>query len=137
MPKFAGISELTFYPLNVNMAAVAATEHNINMRPRLGSLAILDYTPTEWRYLLALSAAPTTGNVTIALKSDGAVVASEVVALSGNSTISNRLQVPVSAIAGEARLSCEVDVTAAADAGITGVFHSVVSVEQPVTLTGC
>jgi hypothetical protein len=137
MAKFAGISELTFHPLAVVMDAVAETQTDVNMRPKLGPLATLDYKPTEWRYLLELSATPTQGSATITLYSDGAVVASETVALSGNQTISNRTQVAVSAIAGESRFSVGVDVTSAADAGITATLHSVVSVEQPTVLSGC
>lgn len=137
MSKFAGVSELMFPAMPVNMAAVAQTQTDANMRPRLGPLAVLDYKPTEWRYLLRLSSAPTQGSATVKLFADDALIASDVVALNGNSTISNRMAVNVANVAGESRLSVAVDVTAAANAGITATLDSVVSVEQPVVLSGC
>ena len=137
MAKFTGISELNFYGMAVDMAAVGETQTDVNMRPRLGPLASLDYAPTSWRYLLALSAAATQGSVTIELLADTVVVSSQTIALNGNSTISNRVDVPVSAVSGAARLSVNVSVTGAGQSGLTGIINSVVSVEQPLVFTGC
>jgi hypothetical protein len=137
MAKFAGVSELVFLGLSKAADSVGSEQTDINMRPRLGPLASLDYKPSEWRYLVVFSSVPTGGNATIKLLQDGALIASEAVALNGNATISNRRSVPVSAVSGEAQLSVEIEITTGSNAGVVATVHSVLSVEQPLAISGC
>lgn len=138
MTVFAGKAVLPFEPkMAVNMAAIAATATPANLQPNLGPLAALTYKPTRMRYLIRLSAAPTVGAATLNLKAGETVIRAEAVSLVGVTTISNSVAVDLSSVAGETPLSVELDVTAAADAGITATLDAVLDVEQPVTLTGC
>lgn len=138
MTIIANKTDIQFEPKQaVDLATVAATETPENIKPNLGNLASLDYKPTEWRYLLRLSAAPTQGSATIKLKAGTVVIASETVSLNGITTASNRRMIALSGVKGEDRLSVEVDVTAAADAGITGTIDSTLSIDHPVVSAGC
>ena len=121
----------------VEMDTVAETQTHENLRPRLGPLSQLSYKLAEWRYRVKLSATPTTGNVTIKLVNGTTVIRSESFSLNGISEFSNRVNVDVSPVTGEAELSVLVDVTASADAGTTATVDSVLSVDVPMTVIGC
>jgi hypothetical protein len=138
MSALVGKAELNFEPkMAVALDAVAKTATPDNMRPELGYLSQLTFKPTEWRYLVRLSAAPTAGSVAITLYAGGEIIRSEVVSLNGVTVISNRVKVSLANVSGEVPLSVEVDVTSAADTGITATIDSIVAVDQPLTLIGC
>ena len=137
MSKFAGISELNLGALTAALDATGTTATPEPMRAKLGPLSALDYTPVEWRWHLSLSSAPTQGSATVRLMADGTTLRSATVDLNGVSETGNAEQVSVSGVDGAARLYLEIEVTAAADAGITADAQSVVAVEQPVIVSGC
>lgn len=138
MSVLAGITSLCFEPkMGVLLDAIAVTGTPENLRPRMGPLANLTYKPANWRYMVRLSAAPTSGSVTIRLLAGETVIQTKTQAISGLTEISDRRPVDLSAVAGEAELRVELDVTVAANAGITATLDSYVDVEQPLTITGC
>lgn len=138
MSALAGKAVLPFEPkMKALMDAIGVTDTPQNLRPNLGPLSLLKYKPSRWRYLLRLSAAPTVGSVEIKLLSGTTVIRSEAFSLVGATTLSNNVAVDLSQVSGESDLSVRVDVTAAADAGITATLDSVVDVEQPLTIAGC
>lgn len=138
MTVLAGITNLGFEPkMGAAMDAVATTATPINMQPKLGPLANLSYKPTSWRYLVRLSSAPTVGTASVRLMAGATVIKSQDLAIVGATAISDNVPVNMSAVAGETPLSVEVDVTGAADAGITATVDAWLDIEQPLTITGC
>jgi hypothetical protein len=138
MSTLAGKTRLMLEPkMAVAMDAVAVTETHESLTVSLGPLSQLRYKPANWSYLLRLSAAPTTGNVTFSLMAAGSVIRSESVALNGVTAVGNTSAVDLSNVSGETQLIMRVDVTSAADGGITGTVDSLIDVDQPVILSGC
>jgi hypothetical protein len=138
MSALVGKAELNFEPkMLVVMDAVANTLTPENMRPTLGYLSQLTFKPTEWRYLVRLSAAPSQGSLTIVLYAGGEIVRSETVALNGLTIISNRVGVSLANVSGETQLHVQANVTVAANSGITATVDSIVAVDQPLVLIGC
>lgn len=138
MSIVAGKSRIAFEPkMSVAMDAVAIHGTPQALRPTLGPLANVRYKPTRWVYLAQLSAVPTQGEADIKLMAGQTVIASQTVTLNGVSTFSLETAVDMSQVAGETQLRVEVDVTAAADAGITATLDSFVDIEQPLTQYGC
>ena len=137
MSKFAGVSELNAGRMTAALDATGTTITPEPLRPKLGPLAALDYTPVEFRYHAALSSAPSQGSVTVRLKADGTTIREETVDLNGVSELGNSIQVSLAGVDGAARLATEIEVTAAADSGITAELQSVIAVEQPVVISGC
>lgn len=138
MTAIAGKSVLPFEPkMNVAMDAIAATDTPENLRPTLGPLSQLTYKPTTWAYLVRLSANPTIGTAEVKLLAGATVIRTDSYALNGVASLSNRVSVDLSQVSGEQPLNVQINVTAAADAGITATVDSVVDVETPVSVTGC
>ncbi|WP_375191231.1 hypothetical protein [Marinobacter sp.] len=138
MTVMAGNTHLGFEPkMATSLDAIGQTATPENMRPKLGPLANVQYKPCMWRYLVRLSAAPTTGAVNIKLMAGETVIRSEALAINGVTVISNKSPVDMSQVAGETDLRVELDVTAAADAGISATVDSYIEVEQPLFQIGC
>lgn len=138
MTTVAAKSNLVFEPkMSVALDATGQTETPAEFCPDLGQLANLRYKRTSWRYLMRLSAAPTTGMAKVELVAGATVIKSVTVALSGVTQVSGNTAVDLSAVAGETPLVCRVDVTGAADAGITATVDSVVDVESPLIASSC
>ena len=117
--------------------AVGTTATPDSLAGELGPLSVLTYKPAKFQYLVRLSAAPTVGSLTVRLKAGATVIRSEVIPLNGVTVVGNSVGVSLAEVAGETPLTVEADITAAADAGITGTLDAFVSIDQPVALTGC
>jgi len=138
MSIFAGKIRLPFEPkMAIAMDAVAQTQTPDPIRPTLGTLAALRYTPAKFAYNLKLSTAPTTGAATVRLYAGATEVASASVAIVGTTEIGASFDVDLSDVKGQAKLSAAVDVTGAADAGITATLDAFLDVDLPVVNSGC
>lgn len=138
MSVFAGKIRLPFEPkMAVAMDAVQQTQTPEAIRPTLGTLAALRYTPARIAYNLKLSSAPTTGAATVRIFAGATEIASSSVAIVGATEIGGSFDVDVSEVKGQTKLSAAVDVTSAADAGITATLDAFLDVDLPVVNSGC
>ena len=71
------------------------------------------------------------------VKASDVVVATRTLAITGATVISEAVSIDVSQVSGEAELRIEVDVSSAADSGITATVDAFISVDQPLIISGC
>jgi len=133
----AGINEVSFEPkMPVKMDATGETETPQNMRPVQGPLVNLRYKPTQWRYNVRFSQAPTVGAATLELRANGQVIKTVTINPVGVTQFDGATRVDLSGVSGDATLSVALVVSTAADAGVTAQVDSVVSFEIPLTSNG-
>ena len=138
MSTLAGKSVFSFEPkLAVVMDATGTTATPAALAAKLGPLSQLNYKPSTFGYVLRLSSAPTTGTADVRLMAGATEVASFTISLSGATLMSDSAAVDLSAVSGDAVITAEIEVTAAADAGITGTLDTQLDVEQPLIISGC
>jgi len=138
MSTYTGKTRFGFEPkMSVVMDAAGVTRTPLALRPSLGPLAMLAYKPARVKALVKLSSAPTTGTVQFELYANDAAIMTRSMSINGVTEIAIDQAIDLSAVAGEAELSTGLNVTAAADAGITAEVTAYLDVEQPVAQTGC
>jgi len=134
----AASSALIFEPaMPVDMATVKVNTSLEAVNPRLGPLWAIQFKICTMRYVVRLSAAPTQGEGLLKLVAGSVVIHESSINFSGNSVISLAIPVDLSQVAGESELKAVLEVTAGADAGITATLDSWLTVEVPVTISGC
>ncbi len=134
----AASNNLMFEPgMPVDMAAVQAKTSNQAINPRLGPLWAVQFKISTYKYMVRLSSAPTQGAASIKLMAGATVISETSLTLNGETVIAGAVPVDLSQVAGETELKTVVDVTGAADAGITAKVDSWLTVEVPVTVSGC
>ncbi|MFL1484895.1 hypothetical protein [Marinobacter sp. LN3S78] len=138
MSIFAGKLHFPFEPkMAVALDATGETRTPDILRPSLGSLAVLQYKPAKLAFHMILSDEPTSGAATVKVYAGESELATVAVTLEGNSVISGSTDIDLSTVRGQTALSVSVDVTGAADAGITATLDAVLGVDLPVVQSGC
>lgn len=138
MATYTGKTRIGFLPrMAVAMDATGVTLTPDALKATLGPLAALDYKPTRLKAYVTLSSAPTTGAAKVVLYNGASEIKSVSLSITGVTEIAVDAGVDLSAVSGDGELSVGVDVTAAADAGITAEMTAYLDIEQPVAQTGC
>lgn len=104
---------------------------------KLSGLAHLQVLEGRLVYDLKLSGSATTGTALVKLKTGSTVLAIETVTLSNASELSGVLDVDLTGVNGAAPLVLEVEITAAADAGLTAVPNAALDLIGPLVVSGC
>jgi len=134
----AGNNEFRFeskMPLVMDRVAVTTTV--TAMRPRLASVALLQYKPAEFYFVMRFSEALTTGSGTVKVKAGSQVLFEQAVSFSGNVFVSGRQAVDLADVQGQQAIFVEVDVLVAGDTGASGTIDACLAVEQPLAISGC
>lgn len=139
--EFANKTDLVFEPglsSAVPLDAVAAPYVTPPAhRCELGDLARLRYVTGVFRYRVRLSNASAVGAAVIRITDGVNVVASSDIDLSSGAEINGRAPAALSLVNGSDQLRVELDVTEAADAGVTAEIAGVLAVTHPVIIGGC
>jgi hypothetical protein len=123
---------------NVDMTLVQSNPTVDVMRPRLGPLWAVQFKNSVFKYTVRLSGgAVTQGAGNIKLMAGNTEISSSLVNFNGQTEINGAVAVDLSQISGEALLTIDMEVTSAANAGITAEITGFVVIELPVTISGC
>jgi hypothetical protein len=137
MGALSGKTEFNFEPNMPFGEGVALTQTPADMAPTMGPLARLIFKPARIQYCIRLSASSATGAATFKLLAGATEIYSEELGLSGETLITNEIEVDLSTVQGQQKLSIVLDVTTAMESGTTGTISANLAVENPTIIVGC
>lgn len=138
--EFANKTVLPFQPGLSNAVAVdAVAEAYItpaDFRETLGDLARLSYLKARAAYRVELSGASAGGTAEVILRHGSTDIVLATLDLSTGTTFTGASAVDLSALAGATEMALVLNVTAAADAGVTAQVAGKLELEHPVVIAG-
>jgi hypothetical protein len=104
----------------------------------LEDLAMLAYRRGKARFKLKLSTASTAGAATVRFLAGSVQVGTKDIAIGGaGAAIMDTLDLNLGGVAGETPITMQVEMTTAADAGVTAEVYGRVEVSTPLVVSGC
>jgi len=106
------------------------------LRPTLGPVSALAYKPATLTYNVKWSQQPTTGAATVRLVAGSATLYEKAISVVNVSEYGQNAPIDLGGVTGQEPIRVELEMTQAADAGITATIDAALYVETPLTIAG-